>query len=177
MNTLALPFLARPAAKPKFENGPILKSVIGFGGSVVTLAAAVALFKWLTGLAPDLAHYRNWAITIHLATVLPCVPLGAYLLLSPKGTRLHKQMGKTWVALMLTTAIAITFVRGGTDFSWIHIFVPYTFIAAWKVVRTARAGDIPQHRKEITGMYIGALIIPGLFSFLPNRMMGIWLFS
>lgn len=177
MNTLTLPFFQHGDARPKFENGPIVRSLIGVGGFAVTLATAIALFKWVTGLAPDLAHYRNFAISLHLVTVIPAVPLGAYLLLAPKGTRLHKRLGKLWVGLMITTAIAITFVRGGTDFSWIHIFVPYTLIGAWKVVQTARAGDITGHRKHITGMYLFALVVPGLFSFLPDRMMGIWLFG
>ncbi|NCQ64591.1 MAG: hypothetical protein GW757_11800, partial [Alphaproteobacteria bacterium] len=67
------------------------------------------------------------------------------------------------------------FVRGGTDFSWIHIFVPITLLGAWNVVRTARTGDIARHRKHITQMYLGALMIPGLFAFLPDRLMGMWL--
>ena len=109
--------------------------------------------------------------------MLPCVPLGAYLLLSTKGTKLHKALGKIWITLMVVTAIAITFVRGGTDFSWIHIFVPITLLGAWQVVRTARKGDIASHRRNIPRMYLGALMIPGLFSFLPTRLMGMWLFG
>lgn len=177
MTALAsLPF-ARTPAKPKLANGSLTNAVVGFGGSAVTLAAAIALFKWMTGLAPDLAHYRNWAVIIHVATVIPAVPLGAYLLLAPKGNARHKLLGKVWIGLMVSTAIAITFVRGGTDFSWIHIYVPYTLLGAWNVVRTARAGQIAEHRKHITGMYLGALIIPGAFAFLPDRMFGLWLFA
>ncbi|GAB5349035.1 DUF2306 domain-containing protein [Alteriqipengyuania sp. 357] len=179
MSTIALPFTMRrttkAAAKPKFENGPLVKSLIGAAGTLMTLAAAIALFKGLTGLAPDDGRYHNPAIAIHLATVVPALPLGAYLLLSPKGTPLHKMLGKVWVALMVVTAIAITFVRGGSDFSWIHIFVPYTLLGAWQVVSTARKGQIAKHRRQITQMYLGALIIPGLFSFLPSRLMGMWL--
>lgn len=164
-------------AKPKIENSRLVRSVIAFSASVVTLAAAVAVFKWLTGIAPDLSNYRNLAITIHVATVLPAVPLGAYLLLSRKGDARHKLLGKLWIALMVATAIAITFVRGGNDFSWIHIFVPYTLLGAWQVVKSARIGDIVAHRKHITQMYLGALIIPGGFAFLPDRLFGLWLFA
>ncbi|WP_345719830.1 DUF2306 domain-containing protein [Qipengyuania sphaerica] len=177
MAAIFLPSQNRQPAKPRLENSPRMMALVASGASLVTLAAAVALFKWLTGLAPDLPHYRNPAIFIHVATVLPAVPLGAYLLLSRKGDARHKLLGKVWIALMVTTAIAITFVRGGTDFSWIHIFVPYTLLGAWNVVRTARAGRIDEHRKHITGMYLGALIIPGGFAFLPDRLFGLWLFA
>ena len=179
MFTAALPFTtrtpSRTPAKHAFENGPIVKALIGFAGTLMTIAAAVAIFKWLSGFAQDDGRYRNAAIAIHVVTVLPCVPLGAYLLLSAKGTRLHKTLGKVWTTLMVVTAVAIIFVRGGTDFSWIHIFVPITLLGAWNVVSTARKGDIAGHRKQITGMYLGALMIPGLFAFLPTRMMGMWL--
>ena len=171
--------LAAPAArsKPRFDNGPILKSIITIAGALMTAAIAMAVFKFLAGLAPDDGRYRNIAIAIHIVTVLPCVPLGAYLLLSTKGTKLHKMLGKIWVSLMVVTAIAITFVRGGTDFSWIHIFVPLTLVGAWQVVSSARKGQMAQHRRHITQMYLGALMIPGLFAFLPSRLMGMWLFG
>lgn len=174
MTTLAAP---ATRSKPRFDNGPFLKSLIGVVGALMTIAIAVALFKFLAGLAPDDGRYRNIAIAIHIVTVLPCVPLGAYLLLSTKGTRLHKMLGKVWVSLMVVTAIAITFVRGGSDFSWIHIFVPITLLGAGQVVRTARKGDLASHRRNITRMYLGALMIPGLFAFLPTRLMGMWLFG
>ena len=177
MTSFALPgFSARPKSA-RSDIGPITRAAVIAAGSLLTFASAVAVFRWLTGLAPDYAEYRNLAITIHVVTVLPAVPLGAYLLLSTKGTPLHKLLGKVWIGLMVSTAIAITFVRGGTDFSWIHIFVPYTIWGAWKVVSTARRKDIAAHRKEIVGLYLGALVIPGVWAFLPSRLMGLWLWG
>ena len=177
MSTLTLPrYRQAPRAKAA-DIGPVTRAAVMAAGSLLTFASVVAIFKMLTGLAPDYAAYRNLAITIHVVTVLPAVPLGAYLLLATKGTRMHKTLGKVWIALMVITAVAITFVRGGTDFSWIHIFVPYTIWGAWKVVATARRHDIAAHRKEIVGLYLGALIIPGVWAFLPNRLMGLWLFG
>ena len=174
MTTLAAPV---PRSKPRFDNGPFLKSLIGVMGALMTAAIAVAVFKFVAGLAPDDGRYRNMAIAVHVITVVPCVPLGAYLLLSTKGTKLHKMLGKIWVGLMVATAIAITFVRGGTDFSWIHIFVPLTLVGAWQVISSARKGQMAKHRRHITQMYLGALMIPGLFAFLPSRLMGMWLFG
>ena len=31
--------------------------------------------------------------------------------------------------------------------------------------------------RTITRMYLGALMIPGIFAFLPSRLMGMWLFG
>ena len=177
MSTLALPRFAGFRKNTSGDIGPVTRAAVITAGSLLTLASAIAVFRWLSGLAPDYAEYRNLAITIHVITVLPAVPLGAYLLLAAKGTPMHKLLGKVWVGLMVTTAVAITFVRGGTDFSWIHIFVPYTIWGAWKVVSTARRRDIAGHRKEIVGLYLGALVIPGAWAFMPDRLMGLWLWS
>ncbi len=178
MSSLSLPrFSLMSPARSGADIGPLSRAAVSVVGGALTLALAIALFKWATGLAPDFVHYRNWAITIHVITVIPAVPLGAYLLLTRKGTDLHKLLGRVWVGLMVTTAIAITFVRGGGDFSWIHIFVPYTLFGAWKVVATVRRGDIKAHRNHLISMYLGALAIPGAWSFLPDRLMGLWLWS
>jgi len=112
----------------------------------------------------------------HVSTVIPCVPLGLYLLIAPKGTRMHKQLGKLWVALMVITATSTLFIHGGLHFSWIHIFVPFTYRASWLVVRKARAGDIAGHKKEIVSLFLGALMIPGIAAFLiPGRLMNVML--
>lgn len=174
MVSLALPASTRPS-RASFDIGPLTRTLVMIAASALTIASAVAILRWLTGLAPDLAQYRNLAITIHVITVLPAVPLGAYLLLSAKGTALHKLLGRIWIGLMVSTAIAITFVRGGTDFSWIHLFVPFTLYLSWKVVRTARQRDFVEHRKQIVGLYLGALVIPGAWAFSPDRLMGLWL--
>lgn len=160
-----------------YKMNPATRRTVQFAAAFMSAICLVALFRAATGMAPYHPSIRVTAIVIHVVTVLPCVPLGAYLLLAPKGTKLHKTLGKVWAALMVTTAIAITFVRGGTDFSWIHIFVPITLIGVWRLIASARAGKIAEHRNQVVGLYLGALIVPGLFSFMPSRLMGAWLFG
>ncbi|GAA4044183.1 DUF2306 domain-containing protein [Parerythrobacter jejuensis] len=177
MTTLSLPFFTTPKAKPGFDIGPITRGIVGTAAIAMSLACIIALARFAFGMAPDHPALRNIPVLIHVVTVLPAVPLGAYLLVAPKGTPMHKMLGKIWLSLMVITAIAITFIRGGTDFSWIHIFVPITLHGAWKTVATARAGKIAQHKSHLVGMYLGALMIPGIFSFMPSRLMGTWLFG
>ena len=43
-------------------------------------------------------------MSAHLFTVLPAALLGAYLMLNPKGTPVHRLLGKVYMVLMLTTA-------------------------------------------------------------------------
>ncbi len=174
----ALPLRSADRANP-FELGPLARAAVGVVGVGFTTVCALAAVRFAAGLAPDHAGTQSFAVMLHIATVVPAVPLGAWLMLSRKGTPRHKQLGKLWVALMVITALAALFIRqiNGGGFSPIHLFVPLTLHGAWKTIATARRGDIAAHKKALIGFYLGALTIPGLFAFMPGRVMGTWLFG
>ena len=183
IRSLPIPFIAKKPsgpldAKGGFDLSPRLRTIILACAIAMTSVTVLALVRGLTGIAPAHGAARHMAIVIHVATVLPCVPLGAYLLLTRKGTTLHKQLGKIWVGLMVTTATAAIFIKSGGSFSFIHIFVPMTYIASYKIIATARRGDMKGHRYEVISLYLGALMIPGIFSLiLEGRLLNVWLFG
>ncbi|GAA4641699.1 hypothetical protein GCM10023115_01420 [Pontixanthobacter gangjinensis] len=168
--------IARPT-KGGFDIAPATRSAIGAAAIAMSAFCLYAIVHAIMGAAPDHYAWRSWSVMIHVSTVIPAVPLGGYLLVSRKGTKLHKMLGKLWVVLMVICAISIIFIRGGTDFSLIHIFVPITLIGSYKAIATARAGDIAGHKKHLIGMYMGALMIPGIFSFMPGRFMSALVFG
>lgn len=112
-----------------------------------------------------------WHIQLHALSAIAAVGLGAVQLAAPKGTIPHRQLGYVWVALMLTVAITAIFIRTGGGFSWIHIFVPLTIAGLAGLIFQARKGLVARHRATVLGLYLGALMIPGAFSFLPGRLM------
>jgi uncharacterized membrane protein len=148
-----------------FTLAPWLRAIILLAGGAMTLVVLAALARAGLGYSPELPHLRNVAITVHVASVLPAIPLGAWLLLARKGTRLHKLLGRVWIGLMVATATSAIFITYG-GFSWLHIFVPITYRAVWVAVAAARAGNIRKHRNELIGLYLGALMLPGLAAFL-----------
>jgi uncharacterized membrane protein len=180
MNTLAaksaLPAILQPTGKPGFDIGPALRTAILLAASAMSLAVLIALFRGASGMAPAHPNIRLLAVAIHVSTVLPAIPLGAYLLLARKGGTWHKRLGKIWVGLMVVNACSAIFIKTGGSFSFIHIFVPMTLWSSWKLVAAARRGDMKTHRWEVLTLYLGALMIPGLFAFaLPGRLMNTWL--
>ena len=160
-----------------FDLGPITRAIIAVVGSAMSVLCLYAVARGVLGLTPELPHLRHFAVVLHVGTVLPAIPLGLYVMLTRKGTKRHKQLGKLWVALMLATATSAIFIQTGGSFSWIHIFVPLTFWNAWKIVSTARRGDIRAHKRELVGMYLFALMIPGIAAMaIPGRLMNVLLF-
>lgn len=182
MTTIALPFFATRTARRTrsgpFDIGPVTRTIVSLVCFTMTFACVVALGKAALGMVDNLHYYAKLPIIIHVATVLPAIPLGGFLLLAPKGTPMHKTLGKVWLVLMLVTATSAIFIQSTGGFSFIHIFVPITFHAAWKVVATARKGDIAGHKRQIVLTYLTALMIPGIFAFaIPGRLMNVMLLS
>ncbi|MBE9154983.1 hypothetical protein IQ220_13950 [Cyanobium sp. LEGE 06113] len=181
MNALSLNFTARRApAAPRtavsFDIGPVARTAVSLACFTMSFAVLVALGRAGLGMVENLHHYNKLPVIIHVAAVLPTIPLGGWLLLAKKGTALHKQLGKVWLALMLLTATSAIFIQSSGGYSWIHLFVPITFHAAWKVVATARRGDIQAHKRHLVFTYLTALMIPGIAAFLvPGRLMNVML--
>jgi uncharacterized membrane protein len=180
MTALSATVARHPAHRAApFDLGPLARAAVGLVGFGFTVALTLAFVRFAAGLAPSHPNTQNLAVLIHVTAVVPAVPLGAWLMLARKGTPRHKQLGKVWVVLMVVTAISALFIRqiNGGQFSPIHVFVPLVLHGTWKTISTARRGDIAGHKKTLIGFYLGALTIPGLFAFLPDRLMGTWLFG
>jgi uncharacterized membrane protein len=176
-----LPNHTRRAKAPKraYVLSPAVKALVAMAGVGFTAASAIALVRIGAGFAPTHPALKDLAVLLHVSTVVPAVPLGAWLMLAPKGTPRHKSLGKVWVLLMVLTALSALFIRhaNGDQFSFIHLFVPLTLHGAYSTIATARRGDIAGHKRALTQMYLGALVIPGLFAFMPERLMGTGLFG
>ena len=140
--------------------------------AIGTLVLTLALMALSYGREQASDNDISLPLIVHLATVMPALPLGAYILLSRKGGALHRLLGRIWVALMVTTAI----VSFGFPLSFIHAFsvlvLVSTPIAIWRI----RVGDVEGHRRAMEGMYIG-LVMAGAFAFIPGRFLGSMLFG
>jgi uncharacterized membrane protein len=161
---------------------------------IPTLRKARGIMIWiaatalLTGLAIWSAvsigrgsedHYVTplWALAVHLSTVIPAVPLGAYVLLRKKGDALHRMLGKVWAIMMMVTAIVSFWVRGATGhIGPIHIFSIVTLISIPLAIYHIRNGNVRGHMRAMRGPYIG-LCVAGLFALAPGRMLGNMIFG
>jgi uncharacterized membrane protein len=114
-----------------------------------------------------------WVLKAHVTGALASFAIGAFLLAYRKGRRLHRVLGYTWVASMAVTAISSFFLTGlnGDHFSFIHAISAWVVIILPMGVAAARRHDIKAHRKHMTNMFLGGMIVAGLFTFLPGRMM------
>jgi uncharacterized membrane protein len=146
--------------------------------------ATAAILLLLTVLVALLRGHARWGavpwpVWAHLATILPALALTPVMLLRARGDRLHRLLGKIWVAAMFLTALISLEVRlsnhGG--FSFIHILSAYVIVAAPLIWWTAHTHRVKAHRGQVRGMVTGALLIAGFFTLPFGRLLGSWLFG
>ena len=112
------------------------------------------------------------AILIHTLAALAALVVGAGVFLARKGTRLHRYAGRGWELLMLVTAVSTWWIRSSGSFSWIHGLSVTSLVLLAAAVWFAITGNIGAHRKTVTNLYVGALVIAGAFTLLPQRLLG-----
>ena len=143
--------------------------LVGAAIALVTFTLTALSF----GLSPSTEAHKEMSLplVIHLATVLPALPLGAYVLLRPKGGSVHRLLGRIWAALMVTTAVSSFWLQEGGGLSYIHIFSVITLVSIPLAIFWIWRGNVDRHRRAMTNTYIG-LVVAGAFTLLPDRRLG-----
>jgi uncharacterized membrane protein len=113
-------------------------------------------------------------IRVHAFAAMGAFVLGSIQLMAPKGTLPHRMVGWTWAGLMLVVAASAFFIheiRLWGPWSPIHLIAIFTLVMLPIGVLRAHRHDVMAHRKTMLGLFIGGLLIAGLFTFVPGRIM------
>ena len=123
-------------------------------------------------LAPLLS--ASPAIKLHAFPAMAAFALGVVQLSGPKGTGVHRTLGWLWVVLMLVICISAFWIhqlRLWGPWSPIHLLAIFTLVMLPLAVWAAHRHAVDRHRRAMTGLFAGALLIAGLFTFVPGRIM------
>lgn len=128
-------------------------------------------FKPLANFPMTTTYQWSPVIAAHAALAGAALVVGGTVLARRKGTTSHRVLGWTWVVLMASVA-SISFAIRFNGFSWIHGLSVYTLLALVFGVAHARRRNIRAHRSTMISIFVGALVITGLFTLLPQRLIG-----
>jgi uncharacterized membrane protein len=122
---------------------------------------------------PDVLMAAPPSVQIHVAGAVFALVIGAVIILLPKGTGFHRLLGWSWVGSMIIVAVtSIVMVADlHTGINPLHVFTALTAISLWAALTGIRRGDVRRHAGSMIGLYVGGLIIAGIFAFIPGRMM------
>lgn len=124
----------------------------------------------------DIAHLFSQAkpIPSHAIAAILAIAIGGWQLFSKKGNRVHRYVGYLWVSLMLYVSISSFWIHSLQVlglFSPIHLLSIFTIWTLFESIRAARSNNLVRHQRMMKLLYILGLIITGLFTLLPNRIM------
>jgi len=114
------------------------------------------------------------AIQVHVYAALTAFALGVVQLARVKGTISHRTLGYVWVVLMLIVAASsfwIHQIRLWGPWSPIHVLSIYTLAMLPLGLWYARRHNVRGHKLTMIGLFGGALVIAGLFTLVPGRLM------
>jgi uncharacterized membrane protein len=156
-----------------------------FGWVVLTVVLVGALWRFFPYIAGQFSrvepHAPDWAlwaalpiaVEIHIIAALTALGIGLVILFRRKGTGFHRTFGWTWVAAMGTTAVSSLFITGlnGNFYSLIHLLSGWTIIGLPMAIYAIRNRKVDAHRRAMTGMFVGGLLVAGALTFIPGRFM------
>src|ERR1700710_1599134 len=133
---------------------------------------------FVVSLAPLLT--AAGAIPLHAFPAMAAFVLGVVQLAAPKGTLPHRTLGWIWVLLMAVVAASsfwIHQIRLVGPWSPIHLLSIFTLVMLPLGVWRAHRHQVNAHRRTMIGIFTGALVIAGLFTLVPGRIMHAVLFG
>ena len=114
------------------------------------------------------------AVPLHAFAAMTAFGLGLVQFAAPKGTLPHRTIGWIWVLLMASVAVSsfwIHQIKLIGPWSPIHLLSIFTLLMLPLAVWRAHAHRVADHRRIMIALFSGALVVAGLFTLLPGRIM------
>jgi uncharacterized membrane protein len=114
------------------------------------------------------------ALQLHAFAAMTAFALGIVQLSAPKGTLPHRTIGWIWVTLMAIVSLSSFWIhqlRLWGPWSPIHLISIFTLVTLPLAVWAAHRHAVERHRRAMTAIFFGALVIAGLFTVVPGRIM------
>lgn len=147
-------------------------------GALLPQAPAIIRYAQQVGFhphAPDMGLFATIPpqVKLHIAAAVAAFLIGVVILLQPKGSPLHKTLGWGWVIAMGATAISSFFITGlnGNNLSFIHLISGWTVVALPMGLFAIRNKRVVMHKRVMTSLFVGGLVVAGALTFIPGRLM------
>lgn len=177
--------MSPPAASAQPRSNAIWIRLALVGAAVIGILAVSEGPAGFAAMGRQLAqarpHAPDWALLahtplllqLHLATVLFGFGIGTVQLLGPKGTATHRLMGWTFAIVMLFTALDALLIKDGP--TWrvtpIQLFSVIVLAGVPLAVLAARRHDVAAHARGMMAVYFGGLVLAGILTMMPGRLM------
>jgi uncharacterized membrane protein len=169
--------ICRPHTKVK--DGCVVINCYAFviKNNILLILLIFIFHQWMGVMNFSLLLNTSPYIQIHFYAAIVAFLIGAFQLLTRKGTALHKVLGRLWVLTMSIICVSSFWIKelmpNGILFGYspIHFLSVFVLIQISLGVYFARVGNILGHKKCMTYTYVGGLLVAGAFTFYPDRLL------
>lgn len=83
---------------------------------------------------------------------------------------------------MFGAASTAIFIRDVNGWNWhgftpIHLLIPFALVGIARAIWHVRQRQITAHRRIMRMVYVGGCVVAGLFTLMPERIIGHWLWT
>jgi len=126
----------------------------------------------MTTLAPLLDAAP--VVQIHAGAALAALVLGPLVLLRRRRDGWHRAGGYVWITAMAVTAVSSFWIHSMPlvgPFGPIHLLSVLTLVMLAIGLRAALRRQVEAHRRTMQALYVWPLLVAGLFTLFPGRIM------
>ena len=125
-------------------------------------------------------------IAVHMTAAIGAIATGPVALWARKGAtqrpKLHRAFGYAWVTLMVVTALSAIFIHVSglpnvAGYTPIHLLIPVTLFGLFGAFYFLAKGNIAKHKAIMQRLYFGACLLAGMFTLMPQRLIGHYVWS
>lgn len=114
-------------------------------------------------------EHWNVLLVSHVVAALFVLAIGPVQILRRRRDRIHRTMGYLWVAAMYYVCFSSFGIVSDGHFSWLHGLSAFTIVTVTLGLISAVRHNIPAHRGNMVGSYIGIAVAFGFAVGVPGR--------
>ncbi|STR45623.1 DUF2306 domain-containing protein [Iodobacter fluviatilis] len=121
------------------------------------------------------------SVMLHLFAAFWVLIVGALQIARPKGTSMHKALGKSWMLAMLLVAVSSFWIKSAMNvfmgYGPIHLLSLWVLVCVCASIHFARQGNIKKHKGFAVGAFYGAIGAGLAAVAMPGRLLHVFLFG
>ena len=114
-------------------------------------------------------EHWNVLLASHVVAALYVLAIGPLQILRRRRDRTHRTMGYLWVAAMYYVCFSSFWIVTEGHFTWLHGLSAFTILTVTLGLLSAIRRNIPAHRGNMIGSYLGIAIAFGFAVGIPGR--------
>lgn len=114
-------------------------------------------------------EHWNVLLVSHVVAALYVLAIGPLQIFRRRRDRIHRTMGYLWVAAMYYVCFSSFWIVTEGHFTWLHGLSAFTILTVTLGLVSAIRRNIPAHRGNMVGSYLGIAIAFGFAVGIPGR--------